>query len=435
MAFGGGTFTSQNKILPGAYINFISAQRASAALSDRGIVAMPLELSWGTESGVITVTSQDFLENSKKIFGYGYTDDHIKPLREIFKNARMLYAYRLGTATKAANDYGTAKYGGTRGNDIQTVIATNVDDASKFDVVTLLDGKSVDTQTVDRAAALKPNDFVDFKSTATLKATAGTPMTGGADAEVTGDDYQAVLNALEPYAFHALGCPTKDEKVESLFTAFTKRMRDEVGAKFQTVLYRAKEADYEGIISVDNACTGNGEPEYGLVYWLTGAEAGCAVNKSCGNKKYDGEYTVKADYTQLQLEQGLKSGKLMFHSVDGEAHILSDVNTFINFMPDKNEDFSFNQVIRVLDQIANDTATLFNKRYLDKVQNDKSGRVSFWSDLVKLHEELQQLRAIEDFDSKDIEVGAGEAKNAVSVSESVKPVCAMEKLYMSVVVE
>ena len=40
MAFGGGTFTSQNKVLPGAYINFVSAARASASLSERGTAAM-----------------------------------------------------------------------------------------------------------------------------------------------------------------------------------------------------------------------------------------------------------------------------------------------------------------------------------------------------------------------------------------------------------
>lgn len=47
MALGGGTFQVQNKVLPGCYINFVSAARATAALSDRGYAAMPLELAWG----------------------------------------------------------------------------------------------------------------------------------------------------------------------------------------------------------------------------------------------------------------------------------------------------------------------------------------------------------------------------------------------------
>ena len=47
MALGGGTFLTQNKILPGAYINFISVANASATLSDRGIATIPLEMNWG----------------------------------------------------------------------------------------------------------------------------------------------------------------------------------------------------------------------------------------------------------------------------------------------------------------------------------------------------------------------------------------------------
>lgn len=56
MALGGGTFTTMNKILPGTYINFVSAPRASAALSDRGIAAMPAEFDWGPEGAVFPLS-------------------------------------------------------------------------------------------------------------------------------------------------------------------------------------------------------------------------------------------------------------------------------------------------------------------------------------------------------------------------------------------
>lgn len=36
MALGGGTWQTQNKVLPGYYVNFSSVPRASATLSDRG---------------------------------------------------------------------------------------------------------------------------------------------------------------------------------------------------------------------------------------------------------------------------------------------------------------------------------------------------------------------------------------------------------------
>ena len=45
MALGGGVWVTQNKILPGSYINFVSVKRANASLGERGYVALPLELN------------------------------------------------------------------------------------------------------------------------------------------------------------------------------------------------------------------------------------------------------------------------------------------------------------------------------------------------------------------------------------------------------
>ena len=44
-------------------------------------------------------------------------------------------------------------------------------------------------------------------------------------------------------------------------------------------------------------------------------------------------------------------------------------------------DFSSNQTIRVLDQIANDIAVLFGKKYIGKVPNDAAGRI--WNNFVE----------------------------------------------------
>ena len=57
MALGGGSFTTQNKVLPGTYINFVSAASSTPELSERGIATMPLELDWGKEGSVFTVSS------------------------------------------------------------------------------------------------------------------------------------------------------------------------------------------------------------------------------------------------------------------------------------------------------------------------------------------------------------------------------------------
>ena len=179
MALGGGTFTAQNKILPGAYINFVSLASASATLSDRGIAAIGVIADWGESGKIIEVTNGDFQKYSQKIFGYSYDSDKLKGLRDLFANINPLYAYRLnGNGAKAANDFATAKYAGTRGNDIKIVIQKNVDDNSLFDVSTILGTATVDTQTVKNASALVANDYVTFKTGATLAVTAATPLTG-----------------------------------------------------------------------------------------------------------------------------------------------------------------------------------------------------------------------------------------------------------------
>ena len=103
MALGGGTFTVQNKELPGAYINFVSAASASATLSERGIATMPLELDWGVCGEVFEVTNEDFQKRSMEIFGYEYTHEKMKGLRDLFLNIHTLYGYRLNGGVKAEN--------------------------------------------------------------------------------------------------------------------------------------------------------------------------------------------------------------------------------------------------------------------------------------------------------------------------------------------
>ena len=142
-------------------------------------------------------------------------------------------------------------------------------------------------------------------------------------------------------------------------------MREENGVKFQTVLFRYTKADHEGVISVENGLAA-AKDDASLVYWTAGAEAACEVNRSLTNVTYDGELDVDAEYTQTQLEEAIKSGKLIFHKVNDEIRLLTDINTFVSVTDEKSADFSSNQTVRVLDQIGNDIAALFNRKYLSK---------------------------------------------------------------------
>ncbi|HIT72958.1 MAG TPA: phage tail sheath family protein [Candidatus Fimicola cottocaccae] len=431
MALGGGTFFTQNKVLPGAYINFISASKASATLSDRGYAAMALELDWGVENTIFEVTNGDLQKNSMKLFGYDYTAPQLKGLRDLFLNLKTLYIYRLTSGgVKATNTYATAKYCGTRGNNLKVVISNNIEEEEKFDVSLYIDDTTLlDKQTVSQMSELVDNDYVTWKSGASLSETAGEPLSTGTNGTVNGAAHQTFLDKAESYYFNILGCVSTEDEIKSLYVAYTKRLRDEVGAKFQLVVHN-KEADYEGVINVINDVEES--PVSSLVYWITGAEASCAVNASLLNKKYDGEFTVKADYTQSQLEGFINAGKFAFHNVGNDARVLSDINTLLTVSDTKGDVFKENQTIRVCDQIANDIANIFNTRYLGVVPNDANGRISLWNDIVKHHQQLQDIRAIENFTSEDITVAQGDSKKAVVVYDKVTVVNAMAQLYMTV---
>ena len=417
----------QNKVLPGAYINFVSRPRAMGSMGERGVVCVGMEMDWGPE-GMRTVEAADFRADSKKLFGYDYLSDELKDLRELFLHGKKVKIYRLNGGEKAAATAGgltmTANYAGKRGNDICVAIVENVDEEGCFDVETYLETELVDSQTVAKIEELEKNDFVVFGGTGSLTAMAGTYLTGGTTETVTGSSYTDFLEAAEAEDFNVLAYNGSDETTKKLFVNFTKRMREEEGVKFVTVLHDYAEADHEGVISVGTAAE--------LVYWVAGATAGAEVNESLTNAVYDGEYEVDAKMKKSAYIKGIEAGQFLFYEEEGQLRVLRDINSFTSFAAAKNSDFSSNRVVRVLDSIANDVANIFSKYYLGKQSNNANGRNLLKAEILAYHEELMKIEAIENFTADDITVEKGTEKQDVVIYESVQPVDAMEKLYMKV---
>ena len=341
---GGGIYVTQNKTLPGSYINVINASSASSTVGDRGVVAIALPLN-KSAGKVIEVTRNDFYNNGEELLGKKHDSADLIALREIFKHANKVYVYDLGS-----------------------------------------DG------TVSEA-----------------------------------------VNALEAYDFNVL-CAYTENDVDAYVTA-VKGWRDNMGKKCQAVVYNQTNANHEGVINVVSTVSDESAPAYALVAWVAGAEAGCKINESCTNMLYDGEYTIVIDKTQTQLEQCIKDGQIVFHLVYGEARLLEDINSLTTTTADKGEDFKSNQTIRVIDQIANDIAKLFNTKYLGKIPNNASGRVSLWADIVAHHRQLEAVQAIEPFDSTLLTVEQGNTKKSVVVNDAITVVNSMAQLYMTVVIQ
>jgi len=432
MALGGGTFVTQNKTIPGAYINFVTTATGATVFGERGVVALGDSFNWGSND-IFEVTAEDFYKNSMALFGYDALDGKMIGIRDVFKNAKKIYVGRINgnNAKKASCTFGEAKYTGTRGNDIKIAVYSDPDDSSYKNVYTYVGTTIVDTQRVKSMVELRNNNFVVWKSDATLTNTASMPMTGGTNGATTGQAVQSFLDDISGYSFNAITVISDNESINQLVAEYTKRMRDTIGKKFQSIVHNYF-ADYEGVINIDPYAVS--EEDYLVAYWVAGAVAGCEINESLTNKVYDGEIEIDSLYTQSQLENKIKSGEFVFHRVGDKIRVLKDINSFVSVTTEKGKMFQNNQTVRICDQIASDVAVLFEEYYMGKVPNDTSGRNSLWSDLVKYHEKLVNIRALDEFEEA-ISVEMGESKNSVVIYEKICPVNSMEQLYMKVTLE
>lgn len=432
----GGTWTKQNKIRPGAYINFRSRKKEVSMLGERGIVTMPLSLPWGPEKQIIEVNIDDDLAD---VLGIDITDPSVKLIREAFKRATTLLLYRLNKGTNATATLEgltiNAKYSGIKGNNITIVIQNNIDVEDSFDVITLFEGKEADKQIgIKSIEDIKPNGYVEFKGTGELKSTAGLPLKGGENGTATNADYTDYLSAIELYEFNTMGIPTKDESIKAIATNFVRRLRESEGKKVQVVLENYPEADYEGVISVKNGVIlKDGEiTSDEAVAFVAGATAGANVNESLTYSAYDGAIDVDKRYANKEIEKALKNGEIIFTINNSKVVIEQDINTLKTFTDIKNNEFRKNRVLRVLDGMANDIKRLWETSYIGKVSNNEDGRNLFKKDIIKYLETLQGISAVENVTPEDVEASQGEDKDVVIANVGVQPVDAMEKLYMDV---
>lgn len=343
---GGGIFVTQNKTLPGSYMNFVNASAASSSVSDRGVVAIALPLNKAVDT-IIEITNADFVHNCSEILGVAYDADEVVALREIFRHANKVYVYDLGNEGVVEN----------------------------------------------------------------------------------------AVKALEAYEFNVLCAYTNDAAEAGEYITAVKSWRDNIGKKCQVVVYNQSACDHEGVINVVSTVSDDGAEAHALVAWVAGAEAGCKINESCTNMLYDGEYNIVVNKTQEELEACIRNGQVAFHLVYGDVRLLEDINSLTTVTADKSEDFKSNQTIRVIDQIANDIAKLFNTKYLGKIPNNDSGRISLWADIVAHHKELEAMNAIEKFDSSLLTVERGANKKSVVVNDAITVINAMAQLYMTVVIQ
>ena len=443
----GGTWTSQNKKIPGVYINVKSSGNVAPSVGDRGTVAIAEPLSWGASGKVMEIIPG---EDLRPYIGYDITNEKALFLREMMKGSdrtagpsKILLYRPAGTGgVKASATIGqltvTALYEGARGNDITIIIEEQVDKEDTYDVSTVIDGTVVDTQAVTDLSKRAANAWVTFSGTGTtITETAGAALTSGADPTVSSADYANFLTAIEPYQFDVLVYDGTESTVIQAFASFVERISNNVGQKCQAVMAgeAAVNCNSEFVIAVQNGVKlddGTVLTAQQATWWVGGAEAGALYNQSLTYAQYPHTVEANPKLTDAQAEAAVSAGFFCFIDNFGSVKVCTDINSLTSFSVDKGEEFSKNRVMRVLMQLCNDVYRHFSLYYIGKIDNNETGRSLLKGWLVGYLNDMYANGGVQNFTAEDVTVSAGNSVDAVVIEIWVHPVDSVEKIYINV---
>lgn len=435
----GGTFISQNKIRPGAYLNFKSVEAPTVKVGSRGIVTFATELDWGEEGKLIDVYSTDITSgDSLAKVGLTAFDKEIKLISLALSNAYLAKIYRLNKGgAKAKVTAGgltvTAKYSGLFGNKIAIIIKEA--EGGIFEVSTYANGYAVDTQRVKTALELVANEYVEFSGEGALTEITSTLLTGGTNGTAIAGNYSEYFNLLKTAQWQTLAIVEDSEDVPELAVKFIKQMRDDEGKYVQLVLANYDDADYEGIINNVSSVVMNGETITATEFnaYVAGITAGASVIESNTGKVVEGAESIVNPLTNDEIIAALQVGKFVLSTnQDGNIKVEKDINSLHTFTTERSYTFSKNRVIRTLDEIGTSICSIWENTYLGKVSNNDAGRTLFKSSIINYLSELQNIGAIQNFESDKVEVIAGGDIDSVVANIAIQPVDSMEILYMTI---
>ncbi|WP_405352336.1 phage tail sheath family protein, partial [Ruminococcus sp.] len=402
---------------------------------------------WGVLGTVQAITAG---EDLTPYIGCDITGADALFIREMLKGSDSTSAptkillYRLGTGgTQASATIGaltvTALYAGTRGNDISVAVSADPDNEGSYDVTTIVDGASVDVQTITELDALVANAWVTFSGTGSeITTTTGTALTSGANPTLTNSDYASFLTAIEPFRFDILALDSTDATITNAYISFITRMNEAVGRKCQLVCSGdATTANTKYVIVVGNGVKlndGTALTASQAVYWVAGVEAGANYNQSLTYAQYIGAVEANPKLTDTQLETAVKNGLLVFADDFDVVKICTDVNSKKTVTPTEGAEFKKNRIMRVIMQFCNDTYEYFSKYFIGKVDNNDQGRALLRKWIIGYINEMQANNGVQNFTAEDVTVTQGNAVDAVLVNVAIQPVDSVEKIYVVVTV-
>jgi len=458
----GGTWTTQNKRRPGAYINTVGAAQPKADTSiGRTLLVNNVVLNWGAKGVTELNANSDF----KALIGEPLDTPELGALRETLKGALTVLFLNDNDGEKAtiANEAlpwtFTAKYPGTKGNDLHVTVVKDPNDDTRVTVSTIYNTEIVDQQVVRTTTAkgLKSNDYIDVEFTsdevpgvdekpATNKLVALASLTtydlaGGTTkpAEIT----DLLNDALETEQFNVVTAAGFEPKnnIHQLLAKAVQRLRDDEGYKIRAVVpvYEGGyDYDYEGVSVVANGVVledGSVIDTTTATGYFAGISSATDFSKSLTFSEYPNAVKANPALNNELTVKALDNGWIVYTAKRGGRVVIEqDIDSLHTFTDEKPESFGKNRVIRTLDTIATDTSEVFENSFIGKVNNDETGRDLFKANRVSYMSDLMKARIISDFEPADLTVESGDDKDSILVNLTVTPIDSMEKLYMTIVV-
>lgn len=426
------TWTTQNKRLPGAYVNFKARKEQKALVSGEGIPALMLQGQTLAAPGFHTIHQG---EDLVKFFGPNTKSNLVAEALAV-ANKVLVYVPAVSGGVKATGTSGeftvTAVKEGADGNNIKVTAGTV---GTESTVRTYVNQTEVDSQSLKTGEYPKANDYVTFSGNLPP---VGPPkqiqLAGGVDGTID-TSVEKFISELSKQDFRvvAYGTDVADDK-KKLVDA-VKEWRNE-GRAIVAVINNYAEANNEGIISVDNGVTladGTKLTSKEAIYRVAALSAN-AGSKSLTHAEYVGAIDCDAK-TPQEIAQAIEKGNIVFRMFRGRVLIAQDVNTLVTPLDGQNDDFKKNKLVRTMDIIGEAIQAVFVENFVGQVVNDIDGRELFKQHLiVRVLDPLVAQSALT-YSAEDIKVMEGSQKEAILVSLGVKLADAMEKLYVTVEVK
>lgn len=442
----GGNFNpTVGKDLPGTYANVMSERNDTTGGSEKGTVVIPLiNHNYGPEKEYIMLTSASPDACYDKL-GYSIYDDNEQMLliREAFKNANTVYIYIPKAGNKAVGTGGgitaTARYGGSRGNDI--TFSSKANPTGGFDVEVFIDGnlksEYIGLKEVDELS--KVNDmFIEFSGTGLISAAAGVTLQNGTDGSATNADLTNFLDTLENISFNTLAFPVNGENQDTLKAACKAKivyLREEAGKGVNAVIPEYS-ADYEGVINVTNAVIiGNKTLTIAeTCAWVAGVSAAADYWESNTYKVYEGATGIFGKKTYEEERAAVKNGEFFFaFSETNKVIVRYDINSLVTFKKPKDKTYRKNRVLRTIDSVLEAISVNFPPNKYDNNDDGWDAMEGIGKSLLNLFS-AKGTQGITDVDyDRDFLVDRVKSSgDETYINLNIKPVDSAEKLFFTV---